>query len=103
MCCHASDSMMKRFRWVFAAALLAFLTACGQTPDTTQKARGVLGGVNLVLGMTVILVVLTVVVLVGAVTFDRFVTSRKRLAAAGDQPVVEEEEKDEVVAGITVG
>lgn len=102
MCCHASGSM-RRFRLVFAAAVLSVVTACGQTPDTTQKARGVLKGVNLVLGMTILLVVLTVVVLVGAVAFDRFVTSRKRLAAADTAPVVEEEPQDEVVAGIAVG
>jgi plastocyanin len=93
---------MKRFRLIFAAALLALLTACGQTPDTTQKARGVLNGVNFFLGLTVAILVLAVVIVVGAVAADRFVRSRKRLAAAPAEPVVEDE-ADEVVAGITVG
>jgi plastocyanin len=93
---------MKRFRLVAAAALLAVLTACGQTPDTTQKARGVLNGINFFLGLTVAVLVLAVMIVVGAVAFDRFVRSRKRLAAAPAEPVVEDE-ADEVVAGITVG
>jgi plastocyanin len=92
---------MRRFRWIYAAALLLFVNACGQTPDKTQKARGVLNGVNLILGLTVVVVVLTVVILVGVVAFDRMVTSRKRLEQGPAlEPALEE---DEVVAGITVG
>jgi len=93
---------MKRFRPVFAAVLLGLLAACGQTPDQTQKARGVLAGGNFFLVMTIVLVVVAGAAVIGAVGFDRFVRSRKRLAAAPAVPVVEDE-ADEVVAGITVG
>jgi plastocyanin len=93
---------MKRFRFFSAVAMLALVAACGQTPEQTQKARGVLSGGNFFLVMTIVLVVVAGALLVGALGFDRFVRSRKALAAA--PPVAEEEDDaDEVVAGITVG
>ncbi len=93
---------MKRIRLLLAALPLALLVACGETPDQTQKARGLLSGVNLILGLTVIVLVVAVVFIVGAIGFDRMVTTRRRLAMSPSAPV-EEEESDEVVAGITVG
>jgi plastocyanin len=93
---------MKRFRLVPAVLLLAFAAACGQTPDTTQKARGVLSGGNFFLVMTIVLVVVAGAAVVGALALDRFVRTRKRLAETPVAPP-EEEETDEVVAGITVG
>jgi plastocyanin len=91
----------RRLRWLVPAGVLLATAACGQTPETTEQARGVLSGVNIVLAMTVVLVVIAGGLLIGAFGFDRFVRSRKRLAEAPAQP--EEEEGDEVVAGITVG
>jgi plastocyanin len=90
----------RRLRWLIPAGLLLATTACGKTPETTEQARGVLSGVNIVLAMTVVLVVVAGGLLIGAFGFDRFVRSRKRLAEAPAEP---EEEGDEVVAGITVG
>src|SRR5438552_6750224 len=96
--------MKKRYGWAIPALFLLLAAGCGQTPDRTNKARGVLNGVNLVLGMTVVLIVLTVVFLVGVLTSDRFVRTRRRLATApAAEPVEEEEDTDEVVAGITMG
>ncbi len=92
---------MKRLRLVPPVLLLAFLAACGQTPESTQKARGVLSGGNFFLVMTIVLVVVAGAAVVGALAFDRMVRSRRKLAAA--PVVVPEEETDEVVAGITVG
>lgn len=81
------------------AALLA--AACGQNPAATEKARGVLEGPNIVLALSVIFIVLAGGLLVGFVGVDRLVRTRRQLEAA---PLVEEEEEtDEVVAGITVG
>ncbi|MFN2616902.1 MAG: hypothetical protein ABR581_07225, partial [Thermoleophilaceae bacterium] len=94
---------MKRIRLLVAAMPLALLAGCGQTPDQTQKARGVLSGVNLIAGMTVIVLVVAVAFIVGAVAFDRLVRTRRQLATAPPAPPAEEEEQDEVVAGITVG
>jgi hypothetical protein len=89
-----------RLRWVAPAALLV-VSACGGTPEETEKARGVLGGVPLVLAMSVLFIVGALLIVGGAVALDRMVRSRRRLDDA--QPESEEEEKDEVVAGITVG
>src|SRR5437870_1867475 len=95
--------MKKRYGWAIPALFLLLAAGCGQTPDQTNKARGVLSGVNLVLGMTVVLIVLTVVFLVGVLASDRFVRTRRRLATAPAAEPVEEEDTDEVVAGITMG
>jgi plastocyanin len=93
---------MKRIRLLLAALPLALLVACGETPERTQKARGLLSGVNLIAGLTVIVLVVAVAFIVGAIALDRFVTTKNRLAVASGAPPVEEEE-DEIVAGITVG
>src|SRR3989442_239260 len=92
---------MKRIRLLLAALPLALLVACGQTPDSTQKAGGVLSGVIFFLGFTIVVLVVAVAFIVGAVAFDRFFRTRRQLATA--PPVVPEEEEDEVVSGITVG
>ena len=84
--------------------LLLLLTfACGETPETTEQARGLLSGVNIVLALTLLLIVVAGGLLLGAVGLDRFARSRQALADAPPQIVEEEEETDEVVAGITVG
>jgi len=92
---------MKRIRLVLAALPLALLMACGETPDQTHKARGLLTGVNLIAGLTVIVLVAAIGFMLLAVASDRFVRTRRALATA--PPAAPEEEEDEVVAGITVG
>jgi plastocyanin len=95
--------MNPRRLWrVVPAALLLGAAACGQTPQTTEKARGVLSGVNVVLALTVVFLVVAVGIVVGALALDRIVRSRKELASAPPPPD-EEEEQDEVMAGIAVG
>ena len=64
---------MKRFRFFSAVAMLALVAACGQTPEQTQKARGVLSGGNFFLVMTIVLVVVAGALLVGALVLYRFV------------------------------
>lgn len=90
----------RRLRWLIPAGFVLATAACGKTPETTEQARGVLSGLNIVLAMTVVLVVVAGGLLIGAFGFDRFVRSRKQLAEAPAEP---EDEGDEVVAGITVG
>ncbi len=85
-------------------AVLLFLTAaCTTVPEETEKARGVLSGVNLVLAMSVLFIVAAVGLIAAVLVIERAVRTRGRLAEG--MPVVEEEEEpaDEVVAGITVG
>lgn len=82
----------------FAAA------ACGQNPDTTEQARGVLTGPNLVLALSIVFIVVAGGLLVGAIGIDRYLQSRRALEAAPPEGAEEEEEaKEEVVAGIAVG
>lgn len=84
-----------------APALLFVLAACGQTPDETEKARGVLEGVPFALAMSVIVIVLMGGAIAAAVVIDRAIKARHRLAS--EPPAAEAEpEPDEVVAGITV-
>jgi plastocyanin len=95
---------LRRLSLLAASGALFVLTACGQTPEETEKARGVLTGVPVVLAMSVLFVVLAVGALGAAVLLDRAIRSRNALAEGG--PAVEEDEEDEqpeVVAGITVG
>lgn len=90
----------RRLLWT-APALLFALAGCGQTPDETEKARGVLAGVPFVLAMSVIFVVLMAGAIGAAVVLDRAVRMRGRLAEA-PPPAEPEEEPDEIVAGITI-
>ena len=93
--------VIHRISWLAPVALLA-LSACGTLPESTEKARGLLAGQNIVLAMTVLFVVAAVGLIAAVVGLDRFMRSRARLAEAPE--VVEDvEEADEVVAGITVG
>ena len=94
---------LRRLSLLALPGVLLFLTACGQTPEETEKARGVLTGAPVVLAMSILFVVLAVGALGAAVVLDRTIRSRGALAEGG--PVVEEEEEEqpEVVAGITVG
>jgi hypothetical protein len=96
---------MTRFRrlWWTAPGALLVLVSCGQTPEETEKARGVLTGVPVVLAMSVLFIVLAVGAVVVAVGLDRSARSRRALAEEPPAEEVEEEEQDEVVAGITVG
>jgi plastocyanin len=94
---------MRRRLWLLAPLAFAVLSACGQTPEETEKARGVLKGANVVLAMSVLFVVAALGLVGAALAFDRLVRTRKALAEA--PPVVEEEaeEPEEVVAGIRMG
>lgn len=86
------------------AALAVTAFACGQNPETTERARGVLTGTNIVLALSIAFIVIAGGLLVGVVSLDRFVRSRKALEAA--PPETEEEESEpseEVVAGIGIG
>lgn len=86
------------------AALLAFATlaiACGQNPESTEKARGILTGANLVVALSIVFIVVAGGLLVAAVGLDKFVRSRQALESAPAE--VEEEPEEEVVAGIAVG
>lgn len=96
---------MKRLSWIgrtglFLAALTLF--ACGQTPATTEQARGLLTGIPVVLAMSAIVLIVGVGLIAGVVGIDRFDRNRRRLAD-GPPPEPEGEEEAEVVAGITVG
>lgn len=90
--------MTRRLRWLPVAAMLVF-AACSEVPEEAEQARGVLGGGNVVLGLTIVAVVVALLLIGGAIALDRFVTSRAILETADE---VEEEPDEEVVAGITV-
>lgn len=95
---------MRPIRRLAPATLLLFIGACSTVPEETEKARGVLSGQNLVLALSVLVVVAAIGLVLGAVTLDRMVRTRRQLTEG--PPVVEEEEvepEDEVVAGIGVG
>ena len=63
-----------------------------------------LSGINVVLAMSVLVIVLAVGLIVAAFALDRVVRTRRALAEGPPADVEEEEEEaDEVVAGITVG
>jgi plastocyanin len=81
-------------------ALAAF--ACGQNPETTERARGVLTGANIVLALTIGFIVIAGGLLVGVIALDRFVRTRQALEAAPPEEP-EKEPEEEVVAGIGVG
>jgi plastocyanin len=88
------------------AALLTLalaLTACGQNPESTEKARGVLEGTNTVLALSIAFIVVAGALVVGAVAVDRFFRSRRALAESPVEEQVEDEDEEEVVAGIRVG
>lgn len=83
-------------------ALALTALACGQNPETTEKARGILEGPNIVLALSVVFLVVAGGFIVAVIGLDRFVRSRRALEAAPPE-VREEEEEEEVVAGIGVG
>jgi plastocyanin len=95
-------SLARLVRVVFAGAAFC-AAACGQNPESTERARGILTGPNLVLALSILFIVIAGGFLVGAVGLDRFVRSRNQLAVAPPEAEEEEEEQDEVVAGIGVG
>ena len=105
MCCHACVPMRSLRRlWTLALpGALLFLASCGQTPEETEKARGVLTGVPVVLAMSVLFVVLAVGAVGAAVVLDRTIRSKKSLVESPADVADDEDEPDEVVAGITVG
>lgn len=87
---------------LFGVALA--LAACGQTPETTENARGLTTGVPVVVAMTAILIVVAGGLVVGAVVIDRALKARSALAEVPETQEAEEaEESDEIVAGIGVG
>ncbi len=101
---------LKRLWWTAPAAfgLLGGLSACGQNPQATENARGVLEGVPLVLALSVLFIVGAIGLIGGAVVLDRMMRSRAALTDELTEPDESdgpdgEEEADEVVAGITVG
>jgi plastocyanin len=81
------------------------LAACGEVPEVTQDARGVIGDAPPGIALAVAFVVITLAIIAAAVGADRWVRSRRELAAASTEPAEpEEEEEDEpVVAGIGQG
>jgi plastocyanin len=97
--------MKGSMKFVLRSALLAAalaVAACGDTPESTNEARGFLEGYNVVLALSVIFLVVAGALVVGAIAIDRAISSRRALdeapAAAGPA-----EEEEEVVAGIGVG
>lgn len=97
-------------RWFLRAALAATASAavaCGEVPESTEQARGLLSGVNVALGLTIVFIVVAGGLIVGAVGFDRYMRARRALAEAPETAAEEEEDEDEdeteVVAGIGVG
>lgn len=85
------------------AGLVLLVTACGQNPESTERARGIFTGPNLVVALTIAFVVVSGLVLVAAIGIDRFVRTRRQLETAAPEPEEAEEEEEEVVAGIGVG
>jgi plastocyanin len=94
--------MPKRLLKLLAPLALLSAVACGQTPSATEEARGFFEGVPLFAALTAALVVVSVLIVGGALAIDRFVRTRQALT---DEPADEEEDEDEeeVVAGIGVG
>jgi plastocyanin len=78
------------------------MAACGQNPQATEHARGLISGKNVVGAMTVILIVVAGAMVVGAIALDRMMKARRALAEA-PAAVPEEEPDIELVAGIAVG
>lgn len=93
---------MKRSQAVrtLLAGVALVVASCGETPETTTQARGLLSGINVVLALTIVFLVVAVGLAVGAVALDRALKARRALEAA---PPSLEEEEEEVVAGISVG
>ena len=92
--------------WTLRAvpALLLFLAACGQTPETTEKARGVLTGREPSSSRCRSCSWSSPVGLVVAAVVARPVVRSAEAARRSAAPDVEERGRaDEVVAGITVG
>ena len=83
------------------AGAFAFV-ACGQNPQQTEHARGLISGANVVLAMTIILIVVAVAFVVGALALDRIMKARRALAEA-PATTPEEDDEPEIVAGIAVG
>jgi len=78
------------------------LVACGQNPQQTEHARGLISGANVVLAMTIILIVVAVAFVVGALALDRIMKARRALAEA-PATIPTEDDEPEIVAGIAVG
>src|SRR5438105_13055824 len=93
--------MRRIVRFSLIAGALAFV-ACGQNPQQSEHARGLISGTNVVLAMTVILIVVSVVFVVGALALDRMLKARRALAEA-PATLPTEDDEPEVVAGIAVG
>lgn len=89
-------------RALLLGAALA-LTACGETPERTEEARGLLSGLNVVLALTIVFLVVAGALAFGAVALDRTLKARRALDDAAPAPEEEVEEEEEVVAGIGVG
>lgn len=96
---------MKRSQAVrtLLAGVALVVASCGETPETTTQARGLLSGINVVLALTIVFLVVAVGLAVGAVALDRALKARRALEAAPPSLEEEEEEEEEVVAGIGVG
>lgn len=97
---YASGPMKALRRAALAALAMLVFASCGDLPATTEQARGVLEGPNLVLALSVLFIVVSGGLIVAAIGVDRFFRSRGQLA---EDDTEETEEADEVVAGITVG
>jgi hypothetical protein len=93
--------MRRILRFSLIAGALA-LAACGQNPQQSEHARGLISGTNVVAAMTVILIVVSVAFVVGALALDRLLKARRALADA-PATLPEESDEPEIVAGIAVG
>src|SRR5438309_11156670 len=93
--------MRRILRFSLIAGAVAFV-ACGQNPQQTEHARGLISGANVVLAMTIILIVVAVAFVVGALALDRIMKARRALAEA-PATTPEEDDEPEIVAGIAVG
>jgi plastocyanin len=94
---------LRRLSTLALPGALLLLASCGQTPAETERARGVLTGIPVVLAMSVLFIVLAVGALAAAVLVDRTIRSRKALTEELPVPEAEEDERPEIVAGIPVG
>lgn len=89
-------------RWSAPAAVAAF-AACSEVPESTESARGILSGANVVLALSMLFVVGALLLIAMAIGVDRYLRTRRALSETPPDEEVEAEEEDEVVAGIVVG
>lgn len=95
--------LAKGSRVRLAASGLAFFTLFGCSSEAELQGRGVLGGTNAVLALSAIFIVAAAVIVGGLIGLDRFLRSRRELAALEVDTRADGVVEEPVVAGITVG